>query len=268
VQFPQSSQVHFETASDGVAWGDGPFEITRDGGLGWAGVRGTETYVVLGWAGGRLWAYAPCVSSEPCGALPLLISDDVGRTWQRVGSIHQGYTVPTVVATSRSTAYVLAATNDGTTAPLQLAVTLDGGATWAYRSVPCSQGDHRFFASNGRSLLLYCPDTDFLPARLLVSTDRGRTWTEIKTPPLRSGPYFYGVTTFGSTYLANEQYGTSYSTDDGRMWNGSRLPFNDGNYQLSALPGVGVWASAGGAGGIWFSADGVRWVVRATASES
>ena len=257
--------LHFESAKNGVAWGNGPLEVTTDGGVHWK----TSTGPVdndLAWSSGRLWALTPCLQTTPCGSRPALISDDAGTTWTLTAPLRMGFGGATIVPTSRSTAYVLEPSGDTPGSQLRIALTNDGGSSWSYESVPCTVGNDDQLSSNGRSLLLMCSDATAAGVmelrHLLVSRDEGKSWARL--PDQRVLGNAGELTNLGTIYMTGMgRSSAGVSSDDGRSW---KLPFPlpaGGGVSFTSLPGVGAWAAVGGAGGIWFSADGLHWAQRA-----
>jgi hypothetical protein len=270
--------LHFENASDGVAWGDGPMTVTRDGGRHWSELPGSPEYVVTAWSGGRIWGVPKCGQEVRCGTRPLLVSDDIGLSWRPYGSGTRAFLfagtyedrigiVPAMVVTSRSTVYVLEAKDDENFFPWRLASTHDGGATWRYDPVPC-ESDRVFLASTDQSLLLECRGDPVFLARVFVSIDRGRSWTE-RSGETGDGRYLPQITSFGSIYFAETRYASRSSSDGGASWQDVPIRTGASGVGFYPLPGVGVWATVLGfdvaepAGRIWFSADGLHWEQRA-----
>ncbi len=253
--------VHFENASQGVAWGNGPLQVTTDGGVHWSATDGPVDNA-LSWAEGRLWAMTPCVQSTPCGSRPVLISDDVGQTWRPTASLRLGFGGAALLATSRSTAYYAEPATDQLSGSSQLAVTNDDGASWRYEPVPCPTSTGvSSLAFNGDALLLVCmgqPAGTMTMIGVWTSTNGGRDWTASARPDGFGG----AVTNVGSTFVANTVRGPILSsTDEGGSWKES-LPSDASPTMSAPLPGVGIWAlpeRSGSGYELWFSADGVHW---------
>jgi len=256
------SGVHFENASDGVVWGSGPLEWTDDGGAHWRAADGpVDNY--LAWGGGRLWAMSPCVQSTPCGSRPLLISDNAGRTWQQTAVLQRGFGFATIVARSKSVAYIVEPKTDKQHGPWQLAVTKDGGGSWAYESLPCATWtDQPYLAANDSTLLLVCagqPAAGNQLKQVWSSGDEGRRWTA--AAGFEGGGYVSVLTTVGATFVAAMSRGDMWSSPDGGSWR--RVTDTvEGFWSISTVPGVGAWAATGRAdqhAGLLFSPDGVHW---------
>jgi len=261
--------VHFENESDGVAWGEGPLEITTDGGVHWrepAGGGPVDNY--LTWAGGRLWSMEPCVQTAPCGVRSLLVSDDVGVTWRRTNPVQQQFGGAAVTAVSRLTAYVVqAATTPGL---WQIIFTHDGGASWTYEPVPCWSGTQSpYLAANTNALMLVCagqPGLGNQQKQVWTSTDGGRHWT--------AGSNLLGgdvgsITALGNNFVVGDSRADIYfSADDGHSWR-IAIATVEAFPAIDSLPGVGAWVATGHAdahAGIWFSANGTDWELRASAA--
>jgi photosystem II stability/assembly factor-like uncharacterized protein len=272
--------LHFENASDGVAWGDGPMKVTRDGGRHWSELPSAPEYIVTAWSGGRIWGVPSCGRAFRCGTRPLLVSDDIGLTWRQYGPGSRAFRfagtyedeigiVPAMVVTSRSTAYLLESIADTAVSPVRLATTHDGGATWYYAPVPCPQLDTLFFASNNRSMLIECVGNPTFRARIFASTDRGRVWTQVSSEGI-DGRYLPRIDSFGSVYFAERRSFSLLSSDGGRSWQPVPIRTGASGVGFYPLPGVGVWAAVfgadvpAGAGRIWFSTDGLHWERRAS----
>lgn len=262
-------ELHFENSSEGVAWGIGPLETTTDGGLHWhIGDGPVDNY--LAWAGGRLWAMTPCVQSTPCGSRPMLISDDVGRTWQPTAPLRQGLGSATIFASSKSVAYVVEPATDRQPGPWQLALTTDGGRSWTYESVPCASWTQQpYLAMNDHVLLLVCagqPGAGSQMKQAWTSGDGGRHWSAVREPP---AAYVAVVTRVGSTFVLGLSRGDVFASgDDGRSWHIS-IATVEGFPSADSVTGVGIWVATGRAdanAGIWFSSDGIHWERRASAA--
>jgi hypothetical protein len=261
------SGLHFENARDGVAWGTGPLEWTADGGAHWRAADGpVDNY--LAWGGGRLWAMSPCVQSTPCGSRPLVISDDVGRAWRQTAPLQQGFGSATIVASSKSVAYVVEPKTDKQPGPWQLAVTKDGGGSWAYESVPCpTWTEQPYLAVNNSSLLLVCagqPAAGSQMKEVWTSGDDGRRWTPAAR--LEGGGYVSVLTNVGSTFVAALSRADLWSSTDGGSWR-RETDTVQGFWAITTVPGVGAWAATGRAdqnAGLLFSPDGVHWDRRAS----
>ena len=199
---PTAGAIHFENPSDGVAWGNGPMQVTTDGGASWSYSSGPVDNE-LTWADGRLWAFTPCVQSTPCGSRPVLVSDDVGRTWQQTAPLRMGFGYASVVATSRTDAYVVEPATDEQYGPWQVARTDDGGASWSYQPLPCPHPFtwHASLAFNGDVYLLACtsqPAGGTTAKRVFTSSD-GRNWERAAYIPGQSAV----VANFGSTFISD-----------------------------------------------------------------
>jgi photosystem II stability/assembly factor-like uncharacterized protein len=259
--------LHFENGLDGVAWGTGPLQVTSDGGRHWhSGDGPVDNY--LAWAQGRLWAMSPCVQSTPCGARPLLISDDVGLTWRRTAALRQGFGQATLVVVSKSHAYVVEPSTDTQPGPSQLAVTRDSGTSWHYEPVPCgSDTEQLYLAATPKSLLLICaaqPGSSVLQQyAIYTSPNEGRTWTPRTRVP---GPgNISSITQINTRWILAMLDGSLWSSDDdARTWQPKIAidPSVGGSWSLSTVPNAGIWAahqSTSSKDGVWFSADGTRW---------
>jgi photosystem II stability/assembly factor-like uncharacterized protein len=256
--------LQFENASEGVAWGGGPLEVTTDGGAHWTASDPVDNY--LAWSAGRMWALTPCVQSTPCGSRPVLISDDSGVTWRRTALLQQGLGEATVLATSRSTAYVVEPATDAQQGPWQVATTGDGGASWTYKPVPCPTGTRSVsLAFNDRVLLLACVDTlagDTTTKQEFTSNDNGTTWSRSSYIPGENAD----LSSVGTTFISNSgRTGLLSSTDDGKSWQAT-LPASDA-VSTTVLPGVGMWVSIPNSG-LWFSRDGLHWELRARSPQA
>ena len=253
--------VHFENAADGVAWGSGPLETTTDGGIHWKAAEGGPVDNSLAWSTGRLWALTPCVQSTPCGSRPVLISDDTGVTWQQTAPLQLGFGSATVLATSRSTAYVVEPATDAQPGPWQVAITGDGGASWTYKPVPCAKGtESPSLAFNGRVLLLACigePAGDTTMKQEFTSSDNGSTWSPAAFIPGETAD----LSSVRTTFVANPgRSALVASGDDGQDWFPTPLP--SAPTRTDVVPGVGMWASVYYVG-VWFSPNGIHWELRA-----
>jgi photosystem II stability/assembly factor-like uncharacterized protein len=266
--FLPADGLHFETESDGLAWGREGVDFTRDGGRHWSPAS-TASLQVLSWSDGRVWAYKPCPTEARRCPRPLYASDDLGETWVPATTFEPGYSGPSLTAPDRSTAYVIEGASADEFAPLSVKVTHDGGTTWTSRAVPCDGGEDRFVASNGRSILVGCPQVPGRPSKwLLRSTDDGASWERLQWP--FDWLHFETVVSSAFGYIGYQgSYGTYVSTDDGETWHAPELPNEvaaDGGVALYPSPGIGIWGQvfSGDAerAGIWFSPDGVQWEAR------
>jgi hypothetical protein len=209
---------------------------------------------------------SPCVQSTPCGSRPVLISDDTGRTWQRTAPLQQGFGGATIVAMSKSVAYVVEPSTDTQPGPWQLALTTDGGVSWAYESAPCVTTEQPYLASNDSVLLLVCAGGAGAGSQMKqvwTSGDNGRRWTAGAALVL-SG-YVRTLTQVGSTFVVAMARGEMWSSPDGRSWH-RETDTGEGFWAIATVPGVGAWAATGRAdrnAGLLFSPDGIHWEQRA-----
>jgi hypothetical protein len=211
---------------------------------------------------------SPCVQSTPCGSRPLVISDDVGRAWRQTAPLQQGFGSATIVASSKSVAYVVEPKTDKQPGPWQLAVTKDDGGSWAYESVPCpTWTEQPYLAVNNSTLLLVCagqPAAGSQMKEVWTSGDDGRRWT----PAVRldGGGYITVLTNVGSTFVAALSRADLWSSTDGGSWR-RETDTVQGFWAIATVPGVGAWAATGRAdqnAGLLFSPDGVHWDRRAS----
>jgi photosystem II stability/assembly factor-like uncharacterized protein len=204
-----TSSVAFVTSTRAVAVGDfGSAEISDDAGAKWAtiGSRIPGPFTVLD-AGSELVAYAG-------GAQGLLArTGDSGRTWANVSSPTTEAIVG-IAAPSATTLFVLASDgslqrsdnegisyrilNTGTTRAINVVVALDTetivliGPRGLRRSTNGGEEFKAVAGKIGRSALLRAGEVvkgrvyAYGARTLVVSSDRGRNWKAIKTPPKRS----------------------------------------------------------------------------------
>jgi len=263
--------LHFENPFDGIAWGDGPLEVTTDGGAHWTSPSGTRPdpgsfASRVSWSGGRLWALSPCNSTSACAANPALTSDDNGRTWLPVGPFAPGFSGTTILATTRNTAYVVGPVhvNASQPGPWQLEVTNDGGASWTPEPVPRATFTTSVsLAFNGHVLLLACvgePAGTTTMMQEWTSTNSGRSWQARRAIGGADASLF----NVGQTFLDVDGRGSVFSsTNDGATWH-TALASDDGAV-VDVLPGVGAWIAierTASNNGIWFSSNGVHWEQR------
>jgi len=218
----------------------------------------------LSWAAGRLWALQPCVQSA---CTPhVLVSDDQGRSWQPTAAPDiVGLGGAAITAESESNAYVVAPKGDG----LAIAVTNDGGRSWAEHPAPCQQQDRSrspFLESSRSTLMLVCvvgASAGMQVRESWVSVDTGTSW---QPAALTTGAgYVDGVATVGDVFVLTLSRGNvMVSSDGGASWsvafeNGEAFP------SYAVVPGVGIWIATGRAdenAGLWLSADGTTWEQR------
>ena len=254
--------VHFENASDGVAWGDGPLEVTTDGGAHWTTSDPVDNY--LAWSNGRLWALTPCVQSTPCGSRPVLISDDTGVTWRQTAPLQLGFGGATVLATSRSTAYIVQpATQTQQPGAWQVAITGDGA-----RRGPTGRCRARGPSRRALPSTVAC-SCSHASANPRATRRRSRSSRRATTALPGVGAAFIpgesaDLANVGATFVANPGRGSLLSSvDDGQSWQVTPLP--TAPTRTDIVPGVGIWASANYSG-LWFSSDGLHWKPRVLSS--
>ncbi len=252
--------INFENAADGVAWGNGPLEVTTDGGAHWTLSNGPVDNVLTS-SNGRLWALTPCVQSTPCGSRPVLTSDNAGRTWQPSAPLRQGLGGASIDAVSKTTAYIAEPATDAQNGPSQVAVTTNGGVSWTYAPTPCGSQSGNL-AYNGQALLLICTQGQTAAQQFEVysSTNEANTWQSLGANPFVGG-YLETLTNVGSTFVVAMQRGDIWSSPDGKSWH-QETNVGEGFWSISTVPGVGAWAATGPAdqhAGILSSADGIHW---------
>jgi hypothetical protein len=204
-------------AAGNVVAGAGPY-VDRQ----WMASHGDRVYLTANYFQDR------SAGQSPDGERPISTTDDDGLTWRTVGYAPCG---GDFLADPRDGALVLAC-------GLGVAISLDGGATWAVRPSPA--GVHRgffahepaidtaggiFLAANGQPL------TPHDPNRMLVSytPDRGATWDILDLGPLLNdtlgaqGTHVFAWVTAGGpgnaavSWIATDRTGTP-SQLDGAEW--------------------------------------------------
>ncbi len=163
--------------------------------------------------------------------------------------------------------------------------TSDGGATWKRippEVLPPATPGEGGFAASGTCLVAHGDSTAWIgtgagaAARVLKTTDRGRTWTSVQTP-LVGGTLMTGITTLafrdalhgaalGGDIAAPDQYtdNVAVTTDGGRTWTLAGRPrFAGAVYGAAYVPGASTATLvAVGPGGVDYSTDnGTTWTV-------
>jgi photosystem II stability/assembly factor-like uncharacterized protein len=283
-KLPDGSAVfsaHFSTLKAGTLYGFGPPVSTRDGGATWKSVTGGTGTGVAAPNGGRRLVKA--------GLEGLKISDDSGTTWRTVVRGSVGITSLQMLGDrsrgwmALDAEHLLRTTDGGKTwteqagappSPFYLRfsddgrgfvytlfgkvfLTGDGGATWKPIPSPFPQD----------SVVQPVSPTTFLARRgekSKISTDAGRTWSDLEMP----GPV-NAVMTFGVTHgiwlypvRINGPLVADFTTlqwsEDGKIWTEIHIPIV--TRKLFFLDEKQGWA-AGMRGGIAFTVDGGKtWV--------
>jgi photosystem II stability/assembly factor-like uncharacterized protein len=192
----------------------------------------------------------------------ILTTSNGGATWT---TVNQNAPVGYIMATSVSEGLGLG-TNDSS-----LYRTADGGRTWAPCNIPGAWQVLTVPEQVGNDdVLLGVPAHG--TASVLVSTDHGDTWAEVKTPivpqvnPLLPGAQIpFAATKNALYYWAGGRFFTS--SDLGRQWSSwfPNLAFTSGNGAATALEGGGAippWDP------LQFSSATVGWAVASTQSAS
>jgi hypothetical protein len=168
---------------------------TRDGGATW-----TWTRLDAGPERSHPWvASAPDGTAHVVWGTPEGIaharSGDAGATWQVAGLVHSAGAAGGIVASPRGPLAVRVSPGGAATAADGVAVSEDGGATWALRSVPGDRGGDapRGFdpvAFDGAGAL-FAVWSEGQAIRLAHSPDLGRTWhvADVAAEPDGTLPY-------------------------------------------------------------------------------
>jgi photosystem II stability/assembly factor-like uncharacterized protein len=173
--------LRFANASDGWLLGETPL-VTRDGGVTWTEDHQLQNAIALEVADGSVWVIqGRCDSSNQCEYL-LLVSSDVGRTWQpaHVQPSIVGY-VPRLVRVGSRDAWIVSYAGKAHT---HLLATHDGGMTWQDVPTPCSsfQSLPAFAPLDAARLWLLCsgqPGAGNQLKWLYASSDGGREWRRV-----------------------------------------------------------------------------------------
>jgi photosystem II stability/assembly factor-like uncharacterized protein len=226
--------------------------------------------------GTSVWALVGCVgrgagTAEPCRG-HLAVSSDTGRTWTTLatGPTLSGDTSTLSRADARL-AYVHASTYLPEPSDPGIAVTSDGGHTWAYRQDPCTAPIGETLVAHRRGdLWLFCagePSAGQQLKQVFRSTDQGRHWAGVVDHHSHSDPgrfpgsgYLNDVEVVSATtaWVALYRGGVWSTADGGHAWTeapirGSELladqvSFTDPNHGWAREDGV-----------LWHTTDGTHW---------
>lgn len=178
------------------------------------------------------WAIVrPCGGADVC-RLRLLSSFDEGRHWTAVTPpvgprVHLGSTRGALWMSFASARFGVVTMSGGT-----LAVTSDGGRTWAYRRSPCRDGHSIGGAGPNAGLWIGCaslPGAGNQRKTLYRSDDRGRSFVRVAPADPREDHDHTGLPDSGylgslvvtgarSAYATLERAGLLYTRDGGVHW--------------------------------------------------
>lgn len=153
--------------------------------------------------------------------------------------------------------------------------TANGGATWQRASSPEAIGNEGAFAASNSSLALWGAHDVWLgttAARVLHSSDNGRTWSAIETPIRHDGTgagifsvafsnALRGIAVGGDyTKPAESRANIAVTSDGGKTW-GAPLGTPPAGFRSAAawLPGTKTWIATGTSGSDISTDDGVNW---------
>ena len=197
---PQLSAVSCPSAtrcmavgSDGASVpGSGVVFTTVDGGATWTQAAAPPGVLTVG--------NVVCTSSAHCTAIAndgaqmwSARSDDFGHSWQRMGNLPPGFVGAEAMSCPTDGPCLIAGYTPTSTGHGQGAIALspDGGQTWALASVPAGSGLLQGATCITMSVCLAGGSTsttvsDVVPAhgQLLRSVDGGHTWTASTPPPV------------------------------------------------------------------------------------
>jgi photosystem II stability/assembly factor-like uncharacterized protein len=198
---------------------------------------------------------------------PLVVSNDGGNTWTLKSvpnlSTHSEFNATSCTG-SGSSAICTAAGKDGAGEfPPLLAVSNDGGGTWAIKSVaglPQTLGTFKASSCTGSGSTAICTAVgrgigDVSPPYLAVSTDGGTSWALKSVPGLPEHGGFNSISCTGSessaVCVAAGQAGTGknppllvVSQDGGNTWTMQSLPDLQGSGEFDAVSCKGSGSTA------------------------
>jgi photosystem II stability/assembly factor-like uncharacterized protein len=214
--------IRFATAQDGWAYGPRLF-TTHDGGQTWTDANRQGKIVALEPKGGTVWAIEQrCSQPDQC-TFTLLVSKDVGRTWQ-VAAIQPPLPGPVVhlVRVNATDAWMLsegiALAPDAQYAS-NLVTTHDGGNTWQKLPSPsCEPGISVKLAVVPPAQLWVLsgdePGTGAQAKSLCMSPDGGQHWRNLNAPSMEGYIAGFAVSTPERAWVTMNR-GLFYTTNDG-----------------------------------------------------
>jgi photosystem II stability/assembly factor-like uncharacterized protein len=238
--------------------------VTTDGGRTWTSVGPPSGSVDL--------SAVTCAAAGDCLVLASsgagwwsASTSDGGQVWQRTGNLPTGFDGASSLACNGPTqcvtvGYVTKAQGQGTGA---VAVTDDGGGTWAAGTVPAGTGLLHGVAC---PTLLSCiavgttatATTDITPAssQLLTSTDGGHTWTGLSAPAGVDDAYSIACPTTTTCITVGTRWtsakpptptgGVVVSTDAGTSWTDPPLRYLPSGLTAVACPASTTCVTTGG----------------------
>jgi photosystem II stability/assembly factor-like uncharacterized protein len=234
--------------------------------------------------GSSVWATTwPCDRGTRCRGW-LRVSHDFGRTWSKRAHLPRGVgprgRVPRLVRATRRTAYLVRPELGRNGA---LAVTTDGGRSWAARPLP-HRTEHEFtgfrplaVGSDGALWLVVPgePGAGSEAKAVYRSSDGGRAWSRVAVtdPPapgrranLPIAGYVSSLVAIDSdtSYLVQLRAGPLITTDGGASWHSifdtDHIPQNTDftTVWLDKLRGSRAWLWTNGSHHLWATRDGGR----------
>jgi photosystem II stability/assembly factor-like uncharacterized protein len=259
--------LRFASPSDGWLLGERVL-VTHDGGATWTEGAPLRNVQALERVGTDVWVIqGSCAVVGPCD-YQLLISSDVGRTWQAatVQPEIAGYGARLVRAGPQDTWII----SGGGELPRYLLATHDGGSTWQELSIPCTNSGGHVVAVDAAHLWFLCssiPGAGSEPKWLYTSSDGGETWQLVAET---SWPGFVGLSNMPMSGYAHHLAATSperafiglgrggllLTKDGGRTWTRTEVPNvgDAGIWQVVFIDEQHGWAVVSLA--IWRTQDG------------
>ena len=214
-------RILFTSLRDGFAYGPGLWR-TADGGASWHQVRVPGRVAQFAVSGHRMVAVVGgCGSARECAfrVYSATVGEDIWRPLTGAAATGSGASF----AVAGPNGYLLI-TGADVGRPRLLAGPVTGPARWRALPVPCQFAWSAAIAAARGALFLGCgsePGAGNQGKTAYVSSDGGRTWRKVASPP--DGGYLAGATmTLGGTiFLSGGRMDVYISRDRGRSWHES-----------------------------------------------